>query len=111
MKLRTALLLGLLVVAVVGVAGYLGMRSARPAAVVVDETPVTIPVTRGDVAQTVTAPGLLVNTSEAILSFNFEIALFRDNPLGKGQLGFPQGRHGPSVDVHFGNTGIVKNKT
>ena len=67
MKLRTILLLGLLVIAVVAGAAYLGMRSIRPQTEVVDVAPLSVDVTRGDVSQTVTAPGLLVQNDEMAL--------------------------------------------
>jgi multidrug efflux pump subunit AcrA (membrane-fusion protein) len=51
-----------LAVATVGGAIYLGVRSSRPDASAVSLAPATVAVTRGDVQQTVIAPGLLVGT-------------------------------------------------
>ncbi len=55
-------------IAVIGGAGYLGSRqspaSAKPAVV----APPTVPVDRGDVAQTITAPGQLVSAHEMMIS-------------------------------------------
>jgi HlyD family secretion protein len=53
---------------VVGGAGYLGSRNAQAEATPVVQAPPVVPVTRGDVAQTVTAPGTLVGTRRVTLS-------------------------------------------
>jgi HlyD family secretion protein len=67
MKFRIIALIGLLVVAVAG-AGYLGFRSTQADSISLTPTPpVTVPVTRGDIQQTVTAPGLLEGTRQARL--------------------------------------------
>ena len=58
MKPWVILLIGLLVIAVAG-AGYLGFRSTQVGAPVTATPPVTVPVTRGSIQQTVAAPGLL----------------------------------------------------
>ncbi|MCB9079999.1 MAG: efflux RND transporter periplasmic adaptor subunit [Anaerolineaceae bacterium] len=68
MKLWLPILI-LAAAALVGSAAYLGMQSADTAGDI-PPTPVTVPVTRGDVRQTVTAPGLLVDTKEALLGFD-----------------------------------------
>ncbi|MBN1876398.1 MAG: efflux RND transporter periplasmic adaptor subunit [Anaerolineae bacterium] len=58
----------ILLVAVVGGAGYLGSRSAQAEATPVVQAPPVVAVTRGDVAQTVTAPGKLVGIHQVTLS-------------------------------------------
>ncbi len=55
------------VVAVVG-AGYLGTRSVQTESTPVPQAPLTVPVTRGDVQQTVTAPGKLVGIRQITLA-------------------------------------------
>jgi HlyD family secretion protein len=52
----------------VGLAGYLGFRSAQPEAPAAIDVPPTVPVDRGDVQRTVTAPGRLIGTGEIVLS-------------------------------------------
>jgi len=66
MKPWVILLLGLLVVAVAG-AGYLGFRSTQVDVSLTPTPPVTVPVTRGGIQQTVTAPGLLEGTRQVKL--------------------------------------------
>lgn len=56
------LIVGLLVVAIVGGAGYLGAQSNRAAVATAIPAPPVVAVTKCDVEQTVTAPGKLVNT-------------------------------------------------
>jgi HlyD family secretion protein len=56
-----------LIVALVGGAGYLGFRGAQVKDTVALQAPPTVPVTRGDVQQTVIAPGQLVGTREMVL--------------------------------------------
>jgi RND family efflux transporter MFP subunit len=51
--------------AAISAAGYLGSRSMTVVDSTTPQSPVTIPVTRGDVQQTVTAPGQLVGIREA----------------------------------------------
>jgi RND family efflux transporter MFP subunit len=58
------------ILALIGGAGYLGLRSVRGQDSDAFPTPQTISVTRGDVAQTVTAPGQLVGTRQATLSMD-----------------------------------------
>ncbi len=61
----------LAIIAVIGIvagAGYLGFRNAQPAARTQVIAPQTVPVTRGDVQQTITAPGQLVSTHEMMVS-------------------------------------------
>lgn len=59
-----------LVLAAIGGAGYLGMQSAQVPEATLPVVPQTVAVTRGDVQQTVTAPGELVQTRQATLSFD-----------------------------------------
>jgi HlyD family secretion protein len=59
-----------LAVIVVGGAGYLGARGARQHTAPAVEAPNTVEVTRGDVQQTVTAPGKLVGTREVTLALD-----------------------------------------
>jgi len=54
--------------AAVGGAGYWGSRSVQAEATPVVEAPPVVAVTRGDVAQTVTAPGTLVGTRQVTLA-------------------------------------------
>lgn len=54
--------------AAVAVAGYLGYQTVQPSEAVVAQSPVTIAVSRGEVARTVTAPGQLVGTQEMVLA-------------------------------------------
>ena len=57
-----------LIVILIGGMGYLGFRSAQPnAAVAPQAIPQTVTVSRGDVEQTVTAPGRLIGTKEETL--------------------------------------------
>jgi HlyD family secretion protein len=56
-----------LTLALIGGAGYWGFRSARPPAQSALQAPQTVPVTRGDVQQTVTGPGQLVGTQDVML--------------------------------------------
>ncbi len=58
------------VVALVVAAGYLGSRSAQAEDADESSQPQTVPVTRGDVQQTVTAPGQLVGTRQVMLSMD-----------------------------------------
>lgn len=58
-----------LLIIVVGGAGYLGLRSARVEARETPQAPATVTVTRGQVAQTVTAPGQVAGMDERLLSF------------------------------------------
>jgi HlyD family secretion protein len=57
----------LLALALIGGAGYMGFRSARPQRAPTVQAPPTMPVTRGDVQQTVTGPGTLVATQDFML--------------------------------------------
>jgi len=68
MKIRYVVLIGLVAAAVIGGAGYLGYRSSRAASAPAVEAPPTVPVSRGDVVLSVTAPGLLVDRSSTTLA-------------------------------------------
>lgn len=70
------IVLGLLLV---GGAGYAGFRSTAPQAEAAVPAPATVTVGRGDVQQTVTAPGKLIGTRESALSFGTGGALDQIN--------------------------------
>ena len=57
----------LLMTTAVSAAGYLGYQSVQQPEPVIAQTPVTIAVTQGEVARTVTAPGQLIGTQEMVL--------------------------------------------
>lgn len=59
-----------LALAVVGSAGYLGTRSVQSETIPAAQVPTTVEVTRGDVQQTVTAPGQLVGTCQVALTLD-----------------------------------------
>ncbi len=68
---RWMIVLGVtLALLMVGGAGYLGARSAQQGAEPAVEVPNTVKVTRGDVQQTVTAPGKLVGTGQVTLALD-----------------------------------------
>ncbi len=69
MKRGTLVLSVVLVIVMVAGAGYLGLQSAQGKDTPGTEAPSTVEVTHGDVQTTVTAPGHLVNTREALLAF------------------------------------------
>jgi multidrug efflux pump subunit AcrA (membrane-fusion protein) len=56
-----------LAVASVGGAAYLGFSSVQAKEIATPQSPVTVAVTRGDVQQSVTAPGILVSPREVTL--------------------------------------------
>jgi len=62
-----SLVLGL---ALVGGAGYLGARSVQSQATPAVQVPTTVEVTRGDVQQTVTAPGQLIGIRQVTLALD-----------------------------------------
>ncbi|HEY68799.1 MAG TPA: efflux RND transporter periplasmic adaptor subunit [Thermoflexia bacterium] len=70
MKRGTMILIGLVALALIGTASYFGFRSTQPAAVPTPSAPRTVPVTRGDVRQTVNAPGQLVTTRQVDLTLD-----------------------------------------
>ena len=79
-KVKKTLLIGLIALVATGLiasAGYLGVYSARPERTAVPQKPITVPVERGDVQKTVLAPGTLVNTRRAELSFDVDGKLAR----------------------------------
>ena len=51
----------------VSLGAFFGYQNAQPPASTVPQKPVTVPVSKGDVAQTVTAPGQLVGLQERML--------------------------------------------
>ncbi len=61
-------LAAVLAVALIAGATYLGFQSAQPPASTAIDAPPTVPVDRGDVQKTVTAPGKLIGTGEVVLS-------------------------------------------
>lgn len=92
MRQRYLLLVGLIALGAVGGAAYLGaVRSAGPAGVEAPTAPVTVAVSRGEVEQTVTAPGQVVGTREAILGVRVagrlaEIAVRPGQAVQAGQV-------------------------
>jgi HlyD family secretion protein len=70
MKRPIGVLLIVLALVAVGGGGYLGTRSAQGKTSFTFEPPATLEVTRGDVRQTVTAPGLLVGIRQATLALD-----------------------------------------
>ena len=69
-SMKRWMIVGLVALAVllIGGAGYLGLRSTRTGADFADlEAPATVSVTRGDVQQTVIAPGVLVDVQTVVL--------------------------------------------
>ena len=69
MKKWQTWLIIVVILAVVGGAGYWGAQSGPVEASDTPQAPTTVTVTRGDVQQTVTAPGQLVGTREVLLGF------------------------------------------
>lgn len=65
----TTLIIIILIIAIVGGAAYLGTRTGQVAADHTPQAPVTVPVSRGDVQETVTAPSQLVGRQELLLGF------------------------------------------
>ena len=68
MKRTTVAVGALLALIVIGGAGYLGARGARQQSTPTVEVPTTVEVARGDVQQTVTAPGTLVGTRQVAVA-------------------------------------------
>ncbi len=67
---RLWIVLVVIALAAVGGAGYWGSRSVQAETTPVAQAPPVVEVTRGDVAQTVTAPGTLVGTRKVTLAAN-----------------------------------------
>jgi HlyD family secretion protein len=65
MKTLWRLIIGIIVIALLGGAGYWGYQTSRAQEPSVPEAPPTVPVTTCDVQQSVSAPGTLVNTHQA----------------------------------------------
>ena len=77
---RTLIALAILLpITLIAGAGYLGYQNARATAEPPPAAPVTVAVTRGDVQQTVTAPGQLVGTHETILGMDVSGRLLQVN--------------------------------
>ena len=70
MKRATVVLIALVALALIGGAGYLGFQGTQSPAMPPPSAPRTVPVTRGDVRQTVNAPGQLVTTRQADLALD-----------------------------------------
>jgi HlyD family secretion protein len=68
MRRIMTLTLLIVLVTIVTVAGYLGYRDAQSTEATPPPKPVTVAVSRGQVLQTVTAPGQLVGIQETVLS-------------------------------------------
>ncbi len=68
MKRWFAFLSVVIVVAIIAGAGYMGYRNAQPDNRIVVQAPPTVPIERGDVVQSITAPGQLVSTREMVVS-------------------------------------------
>lgn len=67
MRRTIFILVIILGITAVSFGAYFGYQNAQPPASTVPQKPVTVPVSRGDVAQTVTAPGQLVGVQERML--------------------------------------------
>jgi HlyD family secretion protein len=78
-----------LVLAIVIGAGYMGFKSSQPAGRAATVAPPTVPVDRGDVQQTIDAPGQLVSTREVMLgsSVGGRLAQVNAHPGDKVQAG------------------------
>lgn len=86
--LVAAILVGL---GVIAGAGYLGLVRSRQPTAVAQATPTTIPVTRGDVDETVTATGNLISTREMTLAFGVagrvtQLSVRPGDPFKTGQV-------------------------
>jgi HlyD family secretion protein len=73
-----------LALGLIGGAGYWGFQRARPAARTTVVAPPTVPVTRGDVQQTITAPGQMVSTHEMTVSATVAASILK-LPVHPGQ--------------------------
>jgi HlyD family secretion protein len=89
MKRLSGVLLVVLVLVVVAGAGYLGTRSVQGKSAPAFDPPATIRVTRGDVQQTVTAPGQVVGIRQATLALEVggKLAEVRVQPGQQVQTG------------------------
>lgn len=126
MKRWMIVLLVVLAITLVGGAGYLGFRNTQAESEAAPPPPQTVPVTRGDVQQTVSAPGHLVTTRQVDLAMEASgklaevavrpgdsvrqddvLAKLETEPLGRSlaqsdvnlrlaQLGLAEARQGPS---------------
>lgn len=73
-----------LALGLIGGAGYWGFQRARPATSSTVVAPPTVPVTRGDVQQTITAPGQMVSTHEMTVSATVAASILK-LPVHPGQ--------------------------
>jgi RND family efflux transporter MFP subunit len=64
LKTIRIILISIVVLAIIGAAGYYGFASSATPTPTAPPAPQTVPVTKCDVEQTVTAPGKLINSSE-----------------------------------------------
>lgn len=69
MRKTTITLLTLIALTAISTAAYLGYTTTQSTQPETIQAPITVPVTRGDVQRTVTAPGQLVGTNERVLAF------------------------------------------
>jgi len=70
---RFIIILGIiLAVTAVSTGAYFGYQKAQPTTASTPTKPVTVPVSRGDIAQTVTAPGQLVGIQERMLGVDVD---------------------------------------
>jgi len=67
MKRWSIWIIVILAAAAVGGAAYVGLHSTQTDKTAIPQTPATVTVTRGDVQQSVTAPGYLVSAQETVL--------------------------------------------
>jgi multidrug efflux pump subunit AcrA (membrane-fusion protein) len=67
MKRWSIWIIVILAAAAVGGAAYVGLHSTQTDKTAIPQTPATVIVTRGDVQQSVTAPGYLVSAQETVL--------------------------------------------
>jgi len=67
MKRWSIWIIVMLAAAAVGGAAYVGLHSTQTDKMAIPQTPATVTVTRGDVQQSVTAPGYLVSAQETVL--------------------------------------------
>ncbi len=84
MNRRIAGLVVVLALGLIGGAGYWGFQRARPAASTTVVAPSTVPVGRGDVQLTITAPGQLVSTHEMKVSATVAASILK-LPVHPGQ--------------------------
>jgi HlyD family secretion protein len=86
---KSILVIGLTIIVIISAVGYWGYRRASTPPTDNPVTPVTVTVTRGDVQQTVTAPGQLVGRKEVLSGFAVagRVATVNVQPGSKVQAG------------------------